>query len=53
MSFTKKDYTDLIEKFLKSGYCFKNFQNVNPNKQDVVIRHDVDFSVKRARNRGA
>ena len=48
MSFTKQDYIDLIENFLKSGYSFKNFQNVNPNKQDVVVRHDVDFSVKRA-----
>ena len=42
-------YKELLEAFLRQGFYFKKFEefNVNENRQ-VILRHDVDFSVQMA-----
>ncbi|MDB3894464.1 hypothetical protein N9324_00120 [Candidatus Pelagibacter sp.] len=39
-------YKNLLLKFLKAGYSFKNFNNFQKNKtSQVILRHDVDFDM--------
>ena len=43
------EYKDLLKSFLERGFCFKKFEKFNvKNKGQVILRHDVDFSVDMA-----
>ena len=46
--FTLGGYRNLIETFRSNGYAFVDFHNVDPAKSHVILRHDIDFSIKKA-----
>lgn len=46
--FTEQSYRLLLEQLLKGGYAFASFERP-PETRHVLWRHDVDFSVHRAR----
>ena len=44
-----KKYKELLKTFLKHGFHFLKFEDFNINKNcQVILRHDVDFSVEMA-----
>jgi len=45
--FSKRNYIKLLRDFKKNGYSFKNFYNFK-NKNDVILRHDIDFDLSAA-----
>lgn len=46
--FSWEGYRTLIQAFLNRGYEAKLFGEMNPDKCHVVLRHDIDFSLKAA-----
>ncbi|MDY6037706.1 MAG: hypothetical protein SPI74_01705 [Eubacterium sp.] len=48
MQFTHSWYRNIIELAKKQGYSFCDYSNYNRNKQEIILRHDVDFSLKKA-----
>lgn len=42
--FTLTSYKALIGELLAQGYVCRRFEDVAPDKQHLVLRHDVDFS---------
>lgn len=47
-SFSWQGYHDLLLAFTDAGYSTQLFSGLDPAKQHVVIRHDVDFSIRAA-----
>jgi hypothetical protein len=47
MIFTFKSYEDSIKNLFEKGYIFTRYANAT-NEKSVILRHDVDFSIKRA-----
>ncbi|MDB9806745.1 hypothetical protein OAC03_02690 [Amylibacter sp.] len=42
-------YKELLEAFLDKSYNFKKFENFNANESSqVILRHDIDFSIQMA-----
>lgn len=48
--FSWRDYETLLRTFLGAGYIFCNFDQFNPQSTNVILRHDIDFSIKAAIN---
>lgn len=48
MEFTCGAYAALLKKINDKGYVFKNYTNWREAKKTVILRHDVDYSLKRA-----
>ncbi|WP_028830139.1 polysaccharide deacetylase family protein [Proteocatella sphenisci] len=48
MNFTYLDYTNMIKNILNGGYDICNYENIRASKKGVVLRHDVDFDLKKA-----
>lgn len=47
-SFSWIGYKSLVQSFLNAGYEPCHFDDVDPAKLQVILRHDVDFSLKAA-----
>ena len=47
-SFSWQGYRNLVMAFKDVGYQTRLFSELDPAKQHVVIRHDVDFSMRAA-----
>lgn len=41
-------YRSLIQTFIEAGYVSRLFNDLDQNKSHVVLRHDIDFSLKAA-----
>tara|TARA_B100000963_G_scaffold356638_1_gene377136 strand:- start:28361 stop:29071 length:711 start_codon:yes stop_codon:yes gene_type:complete len=48
MNFTKEKYKKIIEKFQEHDYRFVNFNRAPHQKNEIILRHDVDFSIDKA-----
>ena len=48
MKFTYEAYSDMLNQLCKKGYQFANYNNWKNSEKTVIIRHDVDFSLKKA-----
>ena len=48
MRFTYDAYVDLIQKLHKNGYSITDYHNFRAEKKCVILRHDVDYDLKRA-----
>ncbi|MCF0161653.1 MAG: hypothetical protein HUJ88_03560 [Fusobacterium necrophorum] len=48
MNFTYKAYINLIEKLKLKKYYFSNYDNYLEYKRNVILRHDIDNSLKKA-----
>ncbi|MBJ26647.1 MAG: hypothetical protein CL567_03190 [Alphaproteobacteria bacterium] len=46
--FTFQSYSYLINEFLNLGYSVVNFSAMNPLKQHLILRHDIDMSLEAA-----
>lgn len=46
--FTHAAYADLLLGFLRSGYSMVSYDAVARDRADLVLRHDLDFSIERA-----
>ncbi|MDA7768605.1 hypothetical protein N8936_00750 [Porticoccaceae bacterium] len=43
------EYKSLLQSFLQKGFCFRKFEEFNVDeKSQVILRHDVDFSIDMA-----
>jgi len=49
MDFTYDWYVQLINTLKDNGYCFSNYLNYKRYNKTVILRHDVDFSLEKAR----
>ena len=49
MAFTKEQYQDFLSKFIERGYKFRKFEKREFEKFELLLRHDVDFCVLKAR----
>jgi len=48
-SFNEAGYRDLIGRFKDAGYAFSGFQGFEPEGAKLILRHDIDFSMRLAR----
>lgn len=48
MKFTLDAYENLLENIKDKGYQFKNYRNWQEAEKTVILRHDVDYSLKKA-----
>lgn len=48
MNFTYHAYEQLLEKLAGNGYRFSVFREESTDAREVILRHDVDVSLKRA-----
>lgn len=48
MEFTYKAYINLIRTLREYGYEFCSYNNVNDFERTVILRHDIDFDLKKA-----
>lgn len=48
MEFTYSSYSILVEKIRAKGYIFSGYSDCDQYKKNVIFRHDVDFSMKKA-----
>jgi hypothetical protein len=48
VSFSPNGYRTLITRLLESGYKVSSFEEVDPRKPDLILRHDVDMSLSAA-----
>jgi hypothetical protein len=48
MNFTYKAYRSMISSIKNNGYCFTDYHNIDLYEKAVILRHDVDFSPKKA-----
>ena len=48
MKFTYEAYLDMLAKLSEEGYQFSNYKNWKNSGKTVILRHDVDFSLKYA-----
>lgn len=46
--FSWSGYRALIKAFLDRGYAVKLFEEFDPKESHVVLRHDIDFSLRAA-----
>ncbi len=46
--FTHSAYRELLEDFLQKGYKAVDYEEVNSRNADLILRHDLDFSISRA-----
>lgn len=48
MQFTYSSYENLLKLLLRNGYRFSNYHDYNNYKRPVILRHDIDFDLKKA-----
>lgn len=48
MKFTHEAYLDMLMKLSETGYHFSNYINWKNSEKTVILRHDVDESLKKA-----
>ncbi len=48
MEFTCESYRMMLKKLMDKGYSFKNYLNWDQEERTVILRHDVDYSLKKA-----
>ena len=48
MKFTYEAYQAMLKKLRYNGYSFNNYLNWNEEEKTVILRHDIDYSLKRA-----
>lgn len=48
MSFTYRDYENLLCRLNESGYEFSNYKNWKEKEKPVILRHDIDCDIKKA-----
>ena len=48
LDFTYDSYIKLLTLIKQHGYVFSDYKNFNSHNKCIIMRHDVDFSVKRA-----
>lgn len=48
MEFTRSAYRDLLHRIRNQGYQFSDFLQKNYNDDIVILRHDIDFSLRLA-----
>tara|TARA_B100000073_G_scaffold185662_1_gene153658 strand:- start:7502 stop:8233 length:732 start_codon:yes stop_codon:yes gene_type:complete len=48
VQFSPKGYKDLLEQFQSIGYKFIKFQRKIDNPRSIILRHDIDFDIKKA-----
>lgn len=48
MEFTKKGYSYLLHQLRTQGYQFRGFTETDYSENTVILRHDIDFSLKAA-----
>ena len=48
IDFTLEGYTALLARFFENGYRVRQFSDVVQSEADLVLRHDVDFSLDAA-----
>lgn len=48
MEFTYESYETMLKKLMDRGYVFRDYQNWNEAEKTVILRHDIDFSLKKA-----
>ena len=48
MRFLYDDYSALLESLEKNGYIFTDYHSYNGLKKCVILRHDVDYNLKKA-----
>ncbi|MDY0278761.1 MAG: hypothetical protein RBQ97_11830 [Acholeplasma sp.] len=48
MKFTNRNYIDLIKTIKDSGYYITDYTNFGQKPKELIIRHDVDFSLEKA-----
>ena len=48
LSFTYKDYHNLLDNLIDSNYVFSFFEKDNNNRNVVFMRHDIDKSIDKA-----
>lgn len=46
--FSPEAYASLAESFLSQGYTCADFATVSPGMRHLIVRHDVDFCLRRA-----
>lgn len=48
MKFTYESYKMMLKNLMDKGYSFKNYLNWDEEEKTVILRHDVDNSLKKA-----
>lgn len=48
MKFTYESYTELLRKLQRNGYHIVNYENWNEYDRSVILRHDIDYDIKKA-----
>ena len=48
MQFTYSWYKNIIELADKQGYSFCDYSNYNKHNQEIILRHDIDMSLRKA-----
>ncbi len=48
MEFTNESYKIMLKNLINKGYSFKNYLNWDEKEKTVILRHDVDYSLKKA-----
>ena len=48
MQFTYSWYRNIIELAKKQGYSFCDYSNYNKHNQEIILRHDIDMSLREA-----
>lgn len=48
MQFTYRSYASMIENLLNRGYQIRNYKNWDDTAKTVILRHDVDYNLKKA-----
>tara|TARA_R110000868_G_scaffold138329_1_gene352328 strand:- start:47534 stop:48295 length:762 start_codon:yes stop_codon:yes gene_type:complete len=49
-NFNIETYRALLESLCNKGYEFKKFDDFNPEKRHILLRHDIDYSLEMALN---
>lgn len=48
MEFTFYAYDNLLKKLIDNGYCITDYHNYHENEKCVILRHDIDYDLRRA-----
>ena len=48
MEFTYQDYVNMLDCLKRQGYIFTDYENYHKYPRCVILRHDVDYSLKKA-----
>ncbi len=48
MDHTYEEYSGILQYLTDPGYVIKDYRDIHNSKKEVVLRHDVDFSLEKA-----